>query len=199
MVKFVLDENARPAPKPPGAAPQMVVKLAFGDAFDQDRFELLFEACFTQLTQENGGTGIFVEEDQHERGVLYPHLGPPYDDENDDQCMACVFNNGEGRTFVAMDGAWSVRCKAWIDGHHHSDHQDFHVILTGETLLRVIVELRPDDWQPEAGIYSVVESTCPFWEGKKEVDVPQEGGSGQNSAAAAKSSGTPPPAVATHK
>ena len=62
--------------------------------------------------------------------MLHPHLGPPYDDANNDPAMACVFANGEGKTFIAMDGAWSVRCKAWVDGSHQANqqHRDFHVI-----------------------------------------------------------------------
>ena len=177
MVQFVRDESVRAAPTPLGA---MMVKLAFGDSFDQEQLELLFEACFARLAPA-GSAGIFAEEDQHDRGVLHPNLGPPYDDANDEQDMACVFSNGEGRTFIAIDGSWSVRCKAWVDGpHSQEDHQDFHVILTGEQLLRVVVELRPEEWLPDAGIYSVVESTCPFWGEKGE-----EKGEGEAAALAA--------------
>ena len=173
MVRFVLADEP---PIPPPLNSDMEVKLAFKeDGFDELEFERLFEEVFRQLCAEPDGA-IYMEEDQHERGLLYPHL-PPIEGDGQEEgedglefwandVFAAVCMDGEGRTFISMDGGWAVRTKGWIGGHAAGadDLNDLHIIMTGEALLRAVVELRPNEWAPQGGVFRVVESSCPFWE-----------------------------------
>jgi hypothetical protein len=169
MVRFVLTEDAKPAP----LQSDMRVQLAFDfDQCNTDLLEDLFETLFAQLCVPEAG--IHFEEDQHECGVLYPHLDPIDGDgqsfDEDGLCewghgvLACILMNGEGRTFTAMDGSWSLRTKGWVGGGNGGpDETDCHIILTGEALLRAAVELGSDVLMPDGGFYRPVGSTCPFW------------------------------------
>ena len=129
-------------------------QVAFG-AFDEDVFYDLFVACFKRLCCAPD-EGIFVEEDQHERGILYPHQ-PPSAGDDDEPHMSAVFENGEGRTFIAMNGAWSIYCKGWTS----PQDSDIRLVLRGETLLKALVELRPVTWTPTR--FRVIASTFPGW------------------------------------